>query len=167
MVGSHGKSNADRLLIGQCQHICGYPQQSHNHGGEIITDMIVKDYMTSDVVHVEIPGNRDDVLKILKRTGISGVPVSKNKKIVGIITRKDLLQKTRRDPARASHDTKPITIAPDTDVRRQPASWSPARSAGSRLWRTASWSVCSLSQISSMPLPRSRSKTRSRIPIPA
>jgi len=40
--------------------------------------MIVKDYMTSDVVHVEIPGNRDDVLKILKRTGISGVPVIKN-----------------------------------------------------------------------------------------
>ena len=31
--------------------------------------------MTSDVVHIEIPGNRDDVLKILKRTGISGVPV--------------------------------------------------------------------------------------------
>ena len=49
--------------------------------------------MTSDVVHVEIPGNRDDVLKILKRTGISGVPVLKNKKIVGIITRKDLLRK--------------------------------------------------------------------------
>ncbi len=53
--------------------------------------MKAKDYMTSDVVHVEIPGNRDDVLKILKRTGISGVPVIKNKKIVGIITRKDLL----------------------------------------------------------------------------
>ncbi len=55
--------------------------------------MIVRDYMTSDVVHVDIPGNRDDVLKILKRTGISGVPVIKNKKIVGIITRKDLLRK--------------------------------------------------------------------------
>jgi len=49
--------------------------------------MVVRDYMTSDVVHVEIPGNRDDVLKILKRTGISGVPVIKHKKIVGIITR--------------------------------------------------------------------------------
>ena len=55
--------------------------------------MLVRDYMTADVVHVDIPGNRDDVLKILKRTGISGVPVIKNKKIVGIITRKDLLRK--------------------------------------------------------------------------
>ena len=62
--------------------------------------------MTADVVHVEIPGNRDDVLKILKRTGISGVPVIKNKKIVGIITRKDLLPKTRRDPARPPDDFK-------------------------------------------------------------
>src|SRR5208337_3654866 len=44
-------------------------------GTEIIADMLVKDYMTSDVVNVDIPGNRDDVLKILKRTGISGVPV--------------------------------------------------------------------------------------------
>lgn len=55
--------------------------------------MLVKDYMTSDVVHVDIPGNRDDVLKILKRTGISGVPVIKSKKLIGIITRKDLLRK--------------------------------------------------------------------------
>ena len=34
--------------------------------------------MTQDVVSVQIPGNRDDVLKILKRTGISGVPVIKD-----------------------------------------------------------------------------------------
>ncbi|MBS1194186.1 MAG: putative signal transduction protein with domain, partial [Methanomicrobia archaeon] len=50
--------------------------------------------MTPDVVSVEIPGNRDDVLKILKRTGISGVPVLKDRKIVGIITRKDMLRKS-------------------------------------------------------------------------
>lgn len=54
---------------------------------------LVSDYMTTDVVSVEIPGNRDDVLKILKRTGISGVPVLKSGKLVGIITRKDLLHK--------------------------------------------------------------------------
>lgn len=72
--------------------------------------------MTSDVVHVEIPGNRDDVLKILKRTGISGVPVIKNKKIVGIITRKDLLRKPEETQLGLLMTTKPITIAPDADV---------------------------------------------------
>jgi CBS domain-containing protein len=78
--------------------------------------MTVRDYMTSDVVHVEIPGNRDDVLKILKRTGISGVPVIKHKKIVGIITRKDLLRKPEETQLGLLMTTKPITIAPDADV---------------------------------------------------
>jgi CBS domain-containing protein len=79
--------------------------------------MIVRDYMTSDVVHVEIPGNRDDVLKILKRTGISGVPVLKNKKIVGIITRKDLLQKPEETQLGLLMTAKPITIEPEMEVR--------------------------------------------------
>ena len=78
--------------------------------------MIVRDYMTSDVVHVEIPGNRDDVLKILKRTGISGVPVIKNKKIVGIITRKDLLSKPEETQLGLLMTAKPITIDPDMPI---------------------------------------------------
>jgi CBS domain-containing protein len=79
--------------------------------------MMVRDYMTSDVVHVEIPGSRDDVLKILKRTGISGVPVIKNKKIVGIITRKDLLRKPEEIQLGLLMTPKPITIEPDMNVR--------------------------------------------------
>ncbi|MHB8163018.1 MAG: CBS domain-containing protein [Methanoregula sp.] len=79
--------------------------------------MLVKDYMTSDVVHVEIPGNRDDVLKILKRTGISGVPVIKNKKIVGIITRKDLLRKPEETQLGLLMTSKPISIGPDANIR--------------------------------------------------
>jgi len=79
--------------------------------------MIVRDYMTTDVVNVEIPGNRDDVLKILKRTGISGVPVIKNKKIVGIITRKDLLRKPEETQLGLLMTSKPIVIEPDMDIR--------------------------------------------------
>jgi CBS domain-containing protein len=79
--------------------------------------MIVRDYMTTDVVNVEIPGNRDDVLKILKRTGISGVPVIKNKKIVGIITRKDLLRKPEETQLGLLMTSKPIVIEPDMNIR--------------------------------------------------
>ena len=79
--------------------------------------MTVRDYMTTDVVHVEIPGNRDDVLKILKRTGISGVPVIKNKKIVGIITRKDLLRKPEETQLGLLMTPKPVVIDPDMDMR--------------------------------------------------
>jgi CBS domain-containing protein len=80
--------------------------------------LLVKDFMTSDVVHVEIPGNRDDVLKILKRTGISGVPVIKNKKIVGIITRKDLLRKPEETQLGLLMTAKPVSIEPDATIRQ-------------------------------------------------
>jgi len=72
--------------------------------------MKVSDFMTTDVVSVEIPGNRDDVLKILKRTGISGVPVLKDGKLVGIITRKDLLRKAEETQLGLLMTHDPITI---------------------------------------------------------
>ncbi|HOL40558.1 MAG TPA: CBS domain-containing protein [Methanospirillum sp.] len=72
--------------------------------------------MTTDVVTVEIPGNRDDVLKILKRTGISGVPVLKNGKLVGIITRKDLLHKPEENQLALLMTPDPLTIRPDATL---------------------------------------------------
>jgi CBS domain-containing protein len=78
--------------------------------------MLVSDYMTSDVVNVEIPGNRDDVLKILKRTGISGVPVLKEGKLVGIITRKDLLRKAEETQLGLLMTPDPVTIAADAPL---------------------------------------------------
>ena len=72
--------------------------------------------MTTDVVHVEIPGNRDDVLKILKRTGISGVPVLKDSKLVGIITRKDLLHKPEENQLALLMTPNPITIRSDETI---------------------------------------------------
>jgi CBS domain-containing protein len=72
--------------------------------------------MTTDVVSVEIPGNRDDVLKILKRTGISGVPVIKDKKIVGIITRKDLLRKADETQLGLLMTPSPVVITPETRI---------------------------------------------------
>ncbi len=79
--------------------------------------MKVADFMTTDVVSVEIPGNRDDVLKILKRTGISGVPVLKGGKLVGIITRKDLLRKAEETQLGLLMTPDPVTISPDATVR--------------------------------------------------
>lgn len=72
--------------------------------------------MTTDVVTVEIPGSRDDVLKILKRTGISGVPVLKDGKLVGIITRKDLLQKPEENQLALLMTPGPTTIQPGATI---------------------------------------------------
>ncbi|MCQ8893764.1 MAG: CBS domain-containing protein [Methanolinea sp.] len=79
--------------------------------------MKVSEFMTNDVVSVEIPGNRDDVLKILKRTGISGVPVLKKNKLVGIITRKDLLRKAEESQLGLLMTPDPVTIGPDASIR--------------------------------------------------
>jgi CBS domain-containing protein len=78
-----------------------------------MTGLEVRSFMTPDVVSVEIPGNRDDVLKILKRTGISGVPVLKEGKLVGIITRKDMLRKAEETQLGLLMTRNPVTIGPD------------------------------------------------------
>ena len=48
--------------------------------------------------------------KFSKGPGISGVPVLKNKKLVGIITRKDLLRKPEETQLGLLMESKPITI---------------------------------------------------------
>lgn len=72
--------------------------------------------MVEDVVSVETPGNRDDVLRILKRTGISGVPVTKDGELVGIITRKDMLRKSEETQLSLLMTSDPITIGPDATI---------------------------------------------------
>ena len=81
-----------------------------------MTSLQVRNFMTPDVVSVEIPGNRDDVLKILKRTGISGVPVLKEGKLVGIITRKDMLRKSEETQLGLLMTRNPATIGPDASM---------------------------------------------------
>ena len=87
-----------------------------------MTDMLAKDFMTKDVVTVEIPSSRDDVLRILKRTGISGVPVVKGeeKKLLGIVTRKDILIKPEETQIALLMTSDPLTIEPDTDIAEDP-----------------------------------------------
>jgi CBS domain-containing protein len=79
--------------------------------------MKVEDFMTTEVVSVEIPGNRDDVLKILKRTGISGVPVLKEGRLVGIITRKDMLRKADETQLGLLMTPDPATVTPDATIQ--------------------------------------------------
>lgn len=55
--------------------------------------MKVKDVMSTDVVHVSVPGNREKALYLMKKENVSVVPVVKNdtKKLVGILTRSDVI----------------------------------------------------------------------------
>jgi len=78
---------------------------------------LVSEYMTGGVVKAEIPGNRYDVLKVLKRTGISGLPVLMDKKLVGIITRRDLLHNPEENQLALLMTPDPVTIHPTATLQ--------------------------------------------------
>ncbi|MDR2854687.1 MAG: CBS domain-containing protein [Methanomicrobiales archaeon] len=78
---------------------------------------LVSEYMTGGVVKAEIPGNRYDVLKVLKRTRISGLPVLMDNKLVGIITRRDLLHNPEENQLALLMTPDPVTIHPGATIQ--------------------------------------------------
>lgn len=76
----------------------------------------VEDVMIKDVVYATVPGSRDDALKILKSERISGVPVVKEKRLVGIVTRTDLLKHPEEEQLALIMTRNPITISPKSDI---------------------------------------------------
>ena len=56
--------------------------------------MLVKDIMSVDIHYVQVPGNRSDAMALMKDKKVSGLPVVKSdtKKLVGIVTRSDLVK---------------------------------------------------------------------------
>ena len=77
---------------------------------------LVKEYMTSDVVTIDVHSNRDDILKIFKRTGVSGMPVLNNKDLIGIITRKDILRKKEETQVALIMTETPIVTSSNTPI---------------------------------------------------
>jgi CBS domain-containing protein len=74
--------------------------------------MNVKDVMTKDVVFVEVPGSRDTALKIMKETGITSVPVVKNRTLVGILTRGDIFRNPEEDQIALLMTRQPVFVSP-------------------------------------------------------
>lgn len=72
--------------------------------------------MVKDVAYVEIPGSRDEVLKVLQKRHVSGVPVVKKGEIAGMITRNDLLRNREEDQTALLMSRDPITIGPKNTI---------------------------------------------------
>ncbi|MBQ0106774.1 MAG: CBS domain-containing protein [Methanocorpusculum sp.] len=74
--------------------------------------------MTKDVVTVDLPSGRDDVLRILKRTGVSGVAVTqKDKQLLGIVTRKDILRHPDETQIALLMSRNPVIVTPETTIQ--------------------------------------------------
>lgn len=81
--------------------------------------MKVADCMHQSVVYVSVPGTRDDVLQIMAEKQINGFPVVKKgtKKLVGMITRSDLLRKPDENQIAMLMVRNPVTVTPRMDIK--------------------------------------------------
>jgi CBS domain-containing protein len=78
--------------------------------------LMVENIMTSNVIYVEVPGSRDKALKIMKQKGVTSVPVVKNKKLVGIITRGDIFKNPEEDQIALLMTRNPVSVKPETSI---------------------------------------------------
>jgi CBS domain-containing protein len=80
-------------------------------------NIFIEDIMVRDVACATLPGSRDEVLKILKNKHISGVPVLKDSRVVGIVTRTNLLQNPEEEQLALLMTRGAITITPGADLQ--------------------------------------------------
>ena len=78
--------------------------------------MKVEDVMTRDVVFVEVPGSRDTALKIMKDKGITSLPVVKNHKLAGIVTRGDIFRNPEEDQIALLMTRQPVFVSPNATI---------------------------------------------------
>lgn len=81
-----------------------------------MSPILVRDVMVRDVASVGIPGNRDEVLKTLQKSRVSGVPVVKKSEVVGMITRNDLLRNREEDQTALLMTRDPVVVSPDSTI---------------------------------------------------
>jgi CBS domain-containing protein len=77
----------------------------------------VRDLMRKRVAYVTVPGTREDVLEVFRQKHVSGVPVVKEGKVIGVVTRQDLLRNPNEEQLALLMTRNPVTIAPDTTLK--------------------------------------------------
>ncbi len=80
--------------------------------------MKVKDIMTKKVISAEVPGSASDVLELIIKNNISGMPVVKRgtKELLGIVTRNDFSKHPEETQLALLLTRDVITISPDADI---------------------------------------------------
>jgi len=77
----------------------------------------VCDLMRERVAYVTVPGTREDVLEVFQQKHVSGVPVVKEGKVIGVVTRQDLLRNPNEEQLALLMTRNPVTITPDTKLK--------------------------------------------------
>lgn len=80
--------------------------------------MLVKDLMAPDPIVAEVPGTRNDVLRLLVKHAVSGLPVVKarTRELAGVVTRSDVFRRPEETQLALIMSREPHVIAPDADL---------------------------------------------------
>jgi CBS domain-containing protein len=74
--------------------------------------------MTSNPIVAQVPGSRNEVLKVMVKHNLTGLPVVRRSdgSLAGIITRQDIFDKPDEDQAALIMNREPVTISPRAEV---------------------------------------------------
>ena len=81
-------------------------------------DLKARDVMNKNVIYVNLPNTRERVLELFKQYGISAVPVVKNGKVVGIVTRKDILRKVDENQLALLMTPNPVVVQASDSIKK-------------------------------------------------
>jgi len=83
-----------------------------------LRELKVRDLMTTEVVCATVPGSRRDVLRLMREKGVTGMPVVKKdtKRLIGIVTRTDLVTKPSEEQVALIMTRDPITVSPESSI---------------------------------------------------
>ncbi|MEZ5334780.1 MAG: CBS domain-containing protein [Methanolobus sp.] len=76
----------------------------------------VSDIMMKEVAYATLPGSRDEVHTLLKDKKVSGVPVLKDGKLVGVVSRANLLNNPEEEQLALLMTRNPLIISPDETI---------------------------------------------------
>jgi len=81
--------------------------------------MQIKEIMSEEIHYIQVPGNRNHALELMRENKVSGLPVVKkgSKKLVGIITRSDLVENPDEEQLALIMTRNLITVAPNDDIK--------------------------------------------------
>ncbi len=81
---------------------------------------LVREVMTQNPIVAQIPGSRNDVLKLMIRYNLTGVPVVKKNdgSLAGMITRNDIFDKPEEDQLALLMSREPLTLSPEDTVEK-------------------------------------------------
>ena len=81
--------------------------------------MKVQEIMIKDVISVEIPNSRSEVLDLFTKYGLKAIPVLKKgtKSLVGIVTQEDLIKKSSEDQLALLMNRDPVTVSTNDDIK--------------------------------------------------